>query len=129
MSILSIAQPTAPPCIDEALTEGWYESLRKEVDYHCNFCEGLHLKISELESKVKQAYASTARSMRGLYDSKEIANRWLGLWCFASELLATAKAASEAHQICGADLSGIQSCLSAAWERYQLHCPHEVCGS
>lgn len=114
-------------CFDEDMTQGWYEALRKEVDYHCTFCEGLHLKISDLEQKVSAAYAATARSMRGLYDSKEIANRWLGMWSFARELLETAKAAKEAHQICGADLSGIVKYHDAAWERFQLHCPQEVC--
>ena len=124
---IATAQTATPAvCFDENLAEDWYDSLRDEVDYHCSFCEGLHLTIAELESKVRDAYASTARSMQGLYDSKEIANRWLGLWSFTSELLAIAKAAIEAHQICGADLTEIEKYHAAAWERFQLHCPQEV---
>ena len=113
-------------CIDEAGATDWYDSLRLEVDYQCTFCEGLHLHISELEAKVKEAYAATARSMKGLYDSKEIASRWMGMWAFATELLASAEAASEVHQICGTDLTELKEYQKAAWERLQLHCTADL---
>lgn len=87
------------------------------------------MKVSEMEAKVKEAYAATARSMDELFDVKEIANRWLGLWYFASELLCAARTASDAHKICGADLSTLEAHRDAAWERFQLHCPEVLtCG-
>lgn len=116
-------------CFDEGGAGDWYDSLRNQVDFHCTFCEALHMKVSELEAKVKEAYASTAGSMEDLFDAKEIANRWLGLWCFASEMLCAARTASDAHKICGADLSTLEAHRDAAWERFQLHCPEIItCG-
>jgi hypothetical protein len=111
-------------CFDESLAGAWYEVLQDEVDYHCSFCEGLHMNIEEMQTKVREAYASTARSMKGLHDVKEIANRWLAMWSFSTTLLATATIAKESHQICGADLSELQKFHDAAKERFLLHCPH-----
>src|SRR5260221_1345486 len=113
-------------CFDEAAAKSWHEKLLAEVDYHCSFCEGLRLEIAELEAKVRDAFAATARSMKGLYEQKEIANRWAATWLFAVELLAVARASSELHQICGADVSGIEQYVDAARERFQLHCSQEV---
>ena len=113
-------------CFDEVRSEQWFNRLRDEVDYHCTFCEGLHLQISELEGKVRAAFASTARSLKGVYDQREIATRWLAMWSFAAELLATAKAAKDAHQLCGADLSGIEKYYAESFERFQFHCPLQV---
>ena len=110
-------------CIDDSLTEQWYATLLNEIDFHCSACEGLHLEIADLESKAKAAYESTARSMRGLYDPKEIANRWLAMLLLASTIHQFATVAKDAHQICGADLSGIQQYYDAALERYLFHCP------
>lgn len=109
-------------CIDESRVEDWYDSLSREVEFQCSLCDGLHMQIAELEDKVRQAYAATARSMRGLYDTKEIANRWLGMLYFASDALGDAAMARDTHQICGADLSGIQKYYDAALERFRAHC-------
>lgn len=107
----------------------WYHQLVEEVDFHCSFCDALHMKVSEMEAKVKEAYASTARSMDGLFDAKEIANRWLGLWYLATGMLYAAQAANDAHKICGVDLSTLEAHRDAAWERFQLHCPEIItCG-
>ena len=123
------AEDPSAKSFDEMRAEVWYDQLKDEVDFHCSFCEALHLKVSEMEIKVKEAYAATARSMEELYDSKEIANRWLGLWYLASEVFCAAKTASDAHKICGADLATLEAHRDAAWERFQLHCPEIItCG-
>lgn len=111
------------PCLDETLFEHWYTNLRDEVDYHCTFCDSLHLTIEELEVKVRNAYSATADSMREIFDVKEIANRWLGMYFFGKELLASAETLKDAHQICGADLNGIRKYTEAALELFKLHCP------
>ena len=110
-------------CVDQGTTDQWFHKLSAEVEYNCSFCDGVHLEIAVLESKLQRAYESTARSMEGLFDVKEIANRWLATYLFASEILGVAQAAREVHQICGADLSKIEMYQGAAWERYAFHCP------
>jgi hypothetical protein len=110
-------------CVDQGTTDEWFHKLSAEVEYNCSFCHGVHLEIAVLESKLQRAYESTARSMEGLFDVKEIANRWLATYLFASEILGVAQAAREVHQICGADLSKIEMYQAAAWERYAFHCP------
>jgi len=109
-------------CAD-ALTSDWYDQLLTEVDYHCSFCDSVHTSVAELEEKVRQAYQSTADSMRGLHDPREIAQRWFGMWAFAAEVLAQAAFQREAHQICGVDIAAIESFRAAAEERFHLHCP------
>jgi hypothetical protein len=119
--------PSDGKCVDETGVQDWYEKLREEVDFRCSFCEGLHIHISELEVKVKEAYVATARSMRGVYDQKEIATRWMGMWSFAAEILAIAQMVKESNQICGADLTEIEKYYAASLERYSIHCPHMPC--
>ena len=116
-------------CVDQGTTERWFHRLSAEVEYNCSFCDGVHLEIAVLESKLQRAYESTARSMERLVEVKEIANRWLATYLFASEIIGVAQAAREIHQICGADLSKIEMYQEAAWERYAFHCPRANAGA
>lgn len=116
-----------PSCFDESVSQEWFDQLCEEVNFRCSICEVLLLKIEEMEAKVKSAYAATARSLKGIYDQKIIANRWLAMVAFAQDILGAATFAKDANQICGADLSGIEALHAAALERFQMHCPVQVC--
>src|SRR5947207_5716673 len=111
------------PC-SEALTDEWYNHIRAEVDYRgCSFCDAVHTDINEMEEKVTKAYASTARSLRGVYEIREIAKRWFGMVAFSTEVLEHARFLQQTHQICGVDLSTLLECQKESFDRFQLHCP------
>jgi hypothetical protein len=64
--------------------------------------------------------------MKGLYDTKEITNKWFAMWLLSTQILCEAGVLRELNQICGADLSEIQKYHDAALERFRLHCPGVV---
>lgn len=113
------------PCHD-ALTGEWYEQLRKEVDYRCSFCDVVQTDINEMEAKVRQAYATTAQSLRGIYDINEIVKRWYGMLAFSTEVLEHARFRQQTNQICGIDLAVFLEFQTAAFNRLALHCPEIV---
>lgn len=116
------------PC-QEALTDEWYNLIRKEVDYRCSFCDAVHTDVREMEAKVKEAYAKTARSLREVYDVREIAKRWFGMLAFSTEVLEHARFLQETNQICGVDLGVLLEFQKETLDRFQLHCPEfaEAC--
>jgi hypothetical protein len=116
----------ADTCFESSIAGDWYDDLCKEVEYSCGFCDSVHRTISELEGKIREAYAKTASSMKGLYDTKEISNRWLAMWLLSEQILSESTFLKELNQICGADLSEIQKYRDAALERFRLHCGASV---
>lgn len=113
----------------KALTDEWYNRLRKEVDYQCTFCDAVHGDIKSSEQTIKNAYAITAKSLRGVHDIGEIAKRWFGMYIFASEVLAHGRILQESHQICGVDLTLLERYQTESLNRFKLHCPEfaEAC--
>lgn len=107
----------------KALTSEWYDHLKREVDYHCSFCDAVHSDIHALEDIVKKAYAITATSLRGVHEIDEIAKRWFGILALSSEILAHGRFLQQSHQICGIDLTILERYQMEALERFQLHCP------
>ena len=79
--------------------------------------------MSEMETKVRQAYASTARSLRGIYEVREIVKRWYGMFAFATEVLEHARFLQQTNQICGVDLSVFLEYQKESFDRLVLHCP------
>ena len=110
------------PC-SEALTDEWYNRIREEVDYRCSFCDAVHTDIKEMEAKVQKAYATTAKSLRGIYDVREIATRWYGMLAFSTEVLEHARFLQQTNQICGVDLSTFLEYQKESFDRLLLHCP------
>lgn len=106
-----------------ALTDEWYERLRNEVDYHCTFCDAVHNDIKQMGETVKQAYAFTAESLKGVHDIGEITKRWFGMWVFASEIVSHAQVVRQSHQICGVDITLLEEYCAEALDRFRLHCP------
>lgn len=122
------SEPNYMPAIAEsvcsrALTDEWYNQLREEVDYHCSLCDAVHNDIREMEQTVKNAYAFTAQSLRGVRDIGEIAKRWFGMYIFAFELVCHAQILRDTHQICGVDIELLERYRDEALDRLQLHCP------
>ena len=124
--MLAVKEHTA---CNDALTGEWYERLREEVDYRCSFCDAVQTDISEMESKVRQAYASTAQSLRGIYEVREIVKRWYGMLAFSTEVLEHARFLQQTNQICGVDLSVFLEYQKESFNRLILHCPEilEAC--
>jgi hypothetical protein len=116
-------------CVNDSAAADWYEALREQIDHHCSFCDGLHFEVADLEKKAKTAYAKTAEKTKEIFDQKEIASLWFAMYALASEIYAMAFASSQAHQICGADLSGIKTCVDASLGNFEIHCPISLCGS
>jgi hypothetical protein len=114
----------------EALTDQWYNQLLEEVDYQCSFCDALHTDIREMEEKVKAAYARTASSLKGVYDVREIVNRWYGMFAFSYIMLERARFLQQTNQICGVDLSTLLEYQKESYDRLVLHCPElaDSCG-
>jgi hypothetical protein len=110
------------PC-SEALTDEWYNHIREEVDYRCSFCDAVHTDIKEMEAKVQKAYATTAESLRGIYDMPEIVKRWYGMLAFSTEVLEHARFLQQTNQICGVDLSTFLEYQKESFDRLLLHCP------
>jgi hypothetical protein len=107
----------------EALTDDWYEQLLKDVDYSCSICDSVHTDIKQMEETVSRAYAITAQSLKGIYDVKEIANRWYGMAGVANIILAHARFLQETNQICGVDLTTLEGYWEESLDRLMLHCP------
>jgi len=110
------------PC-KETLTDEWYEQLLREVDYSCSICDSVHTDIMAMEETVKKAYSITAESLKGIYDIKQIANRWYGMAGVAGEILAHARFLRETNQICGVDLTTLEGYWEESVDRLMLHCP------
>ena len=118
--MLAVKEHTA---CNDALTAEWYERLREEVDYRCSFCDAVQTDIGEMETKVRQAYASTAQSLREVHEVREIVKRWYGMFAFATQVLEHARFLQRTNQICGVDLSVFLEYQKESYDRLILHCP------
>ena len=118
-----MAETLEKSACSEAFTDEWYEQIRAEVDYRCSFCDAIHTDVKEMEEKVRSAYAKTASSLKGIYDIREIANRWFGMLAFSTEVLEHARFLQQTNQICGGDLSPFLEYKKESFDRLLLHCP------
>ena len=112
------------PC-SEAITDAkeWYEELCKEVEYWCSFCDAAHTDIKEMEGKVKAAYAKTAKSLKGVYEMREIAKKWYAMAAFSTQVVEHARFLKQTNQICGLDLTTLLEYQKEAMYRFRVHCP------
>src|SRR5438552_144598 len=104
------------PCKD-ALTDEWYNRLLEAVEYQCSFCDAVHTDVKDMEEKVRAAYSKTASSLKGIYDIREIATRWYGMYAFSTEVLEHVRFVKRFNQICGVDLGVFLEYQKAAFDR------------
>jgi hypothetical protein len=110
------------PCL-ENIDLDWTDDISREVEMACSVCDALHKDVRELENVAAKAYAFTASSLRGVYDSREIVRRWFGLRVFLGELIQAIEFKREQNPICGIDTGKILEFRHSADERMFFHCP------
>lgn len=76
-----------------------------------------------MEEKVKAAFAKTAKSLRGVYEMREIAKKWYAMAAFSAAVTDRARFLQRTNQICGLDLTTLLEYQEASLYRFRVHCP------